>query len=110
MYSPLQTLVSYLLPPSLYLLRYSPLLLCTVSSLASFILGGGYPYGFVGLGVFFEFVDKVVKVLLFLLPIFQRSLLEVGVVLLCDISTCSVSIVICRRPALNNSSSVGDTQ
>lgn len=81
-YSPLQTLVSYFLPPSLYVLRYSSLLLCTISSLTSFVFGGGCPYGFVGLGVFLEFIDEVVEVLLFLLPILQRSLLEFWVVFL----------------------------
>lgn len=109
-YSPLQTLVSYFLPPSLYVLRYSSLLLCTISSLTSFVFGGGCPYGFVGLGVFLEFIDEVVEVLLFLLPILQRSLLEFWVVFLLNISTYSVDVAICRRPALNNSSSVGDTQ
>ena len=69
MYSSLQTLGSYFLPSLLYVLRYSPLLLCAVSSLTSFVLGGGYPYWLVGFGVLLEFVDEVVKVLLFLLPV-----------------------------------------
>lgn len=82
MYSSLQTLVSYLLPSPLYVLRYSSLLLCDISSLTSFVFGSGYPYWFVGFGIFLEFVDKVVKILLFLLPVLQRSLLEFWIVFL----------------------------
>lgn len=110
MYSSLQTLVSYLLPSPLYVLRYSSLLLCDISSLTSFVFGSGYPYWFVGFGIFLEFVDKVVKILLFLLPVLQRSLLEFWIVFLLHISTCPGGAAVCRRRALNNSSSVGDTQ
>ena len=69
MRSSLQTLVSYFLPPPLYVLRYPLPLLCAISSLTSFVFGGGYPYWFVGLGIFLELIDEVIKVLLFLLPV-----------------------------------------
>lgn len=67
--SSLQTLISYLLPSPLYVLRYSSLLFCAISSLASFVFGGSCPYWFIGFRVFLEFVDEIVKVLLFLLPV-----------------------------------------
>ena len=86
MHSSLQTLVSDLVSSPLYVLRYSSLLFCAISSLTGFVFGSGYPYWFVGLGVFLEFVDEVIKVLLFLLPILQRSLLEFRVVFLYRIS------------------------
>ena len=69
MYSSLQTLISYFLSSPLYVLRYSSLLLCAISPLASFVFGGGCPYWFVGFRVFLEFVDEIVKILLFLLPV-----------------------------------------
>ena len=110
MHSSLQTLVSYFLSSPLYVLRYPLLFLCSVSSLASFIFRRGYPYWFVGLGVFLELGNEVVKVLLFLLSVLQRSLLQVWIVFLLNISAWYVYVAIFRRRTLNSSSSVGDTQ
>ena len=105
-----QTLFSYFLSSLLYILGYSPLLLCTVGSLTSFIFRGDYPDWFVRLRIFLELFDEVIKLLLFLLPILQRSLLEIWIVLLLHVRTYLLDVAIHRRRALNNSSSVGDTQ
>ena len=109
-YSSLQTLVSDFVPSQLYVLRYSLLLRCFISSLTSFVFGGGYPYWFVGFGVFLEFIDEVVEVLLFLLSVLQGSLLEFWIVFLLHVSIYPVGLAIFSRRALNSSSSVGDTQ
>ena len=105
-----QTLFSYFLSPLLYILGYSPLLLCGVGSLTSFIFRGDYPYWFVGLRIFLELLDEVIELLLFLLSLLQRSLLELWIVFLLHVRTYLLDVVIHRRRALNNSSSVGDTQ
>lgn len=85
-HSSLQTLVFYFLSSPLYVLRYPLLFLCSVSSLTSFIFRRGYPYWFVGLGVFLELGNEVVKVLLFLFSVLQRSLLQIWIVFLLNIS------------------------
>ena len=77
-----QTLISYLISPPLYVLRDSSLLFHAVSSLTGLVFGSGYPYWLIGLGIFLEFIDEIVKVLLFLLPVLQRSLLELWIVFL----------------------------
>ena len=105
-----QTLSSYFLSSLLYILGYFPLLLCDVGSLTSFVFRGDCPNWFVGLGILLEFLDEVIEFLLFLLPVLQRSLLEFWVVFLLHVRTYLLDVAIHRRRALNNSSSVGDTQ
>ena len=89
-----QTLFSYFLSSLLYILGYPPLLLCAVGSLTSFIFRGDYPYWFVGLRIFLELVDEVIKFLLFLLSILQRSLLEFWIVFLLHVRTYLLDLAI----------------
>jgi len=71
-----------LIPPLLNLRSDSLLLPHTISPHARLVLRGRRPNRLVRLGVFLELVDKVVKVLLLLLPVLQRPFLQLGVVAL----------------------------
>lgn len=71
-----------LIPPLLNLRSDSLLLPNTIGPHARLVFRRRRPDRLVRLGVFLELVDKVVKVLLLLLPVFQRPFLQLGVVAL----------------------------